>query len=628
MAAPLRAASNLKLAKTLLVSFVGLGALIVVGGAGTPVLLTLSKDVVKNVEGLSDSYQLEYGETLDLRHAKLTIGNAFTAQKEVLDGRVFTVRGFDAERIEDVQPVTLSYLDFTKEIKVTVAAKKLATVQPSFNFDTGILDWEPITGGQTYSVTLRDPTSKQSIATYSTQETEYNLNSVRFYTEFEVVVGASNPKKGTNGKSAYLDSDLSNPLNLRKVPDVTNVQYDDVGKQFTWDALTGVANYEVHINESTFSPTTNSIAYDTATPGEYTISVRGIASGGSSYATPTQVTFRRLPTPILSLGEDGKIAVENQERTVFYLDGVEFTGDLSSITEVGDYEITAKNVAQSQYEIPSAMSDKLRITKLAAPTISLVAAGTVGDYPTLNAEGVGANNSVQYYLNGAAWDGNFARITNVGDHTIRAKQIGLTNELDSELSNTLKVTKLSAPEVSFDQHDFTFSNKREGFMIYVDDQRQPALDGIDSAYIDTLSTGIHRVRARNLGNGTDLIVSNESNNISFLKPDINIAIGKNGSDRVAVMLTHTMEEVLDTFDASVKVTWKKDGQPDLSQDFDISVYKNDPTAVPRIFYFQRGETLFNRIEFDVTLDKPFETSSGSSVDIYKRQYATIGVDRI
>lgn len=620
MAHMLRAVAKLKLAQSIMIGSVALVALGVAGGATAPVLINMGTNVVTEVKELQEEYPIVYGGTLDLSNAKIHVGNAFDSVGQWISGDKFTVTGYDPLYV-GTQEVTLTYLNFKKVIKVTTSPKKLLTPAPKFNFTTGVLNWEPIENATFYTVYLRNPETKAAITNYNTETTTYDFNSIAFFSQFETYVIAGSDKKGSNGVSAYSPSDESAAVKLRKMSGVSDIHYDATDGKFKWTAATDASGYDVRINGSTFSPTAPEIAFDTTSPGVYNISIRTIGPNANvDYATPVEAEIRKMPTPKLSL-VNGALTAADGENLIWYRDGVEFTGDLKTITEVGSYSITAKNAARNAGEIDSAMSAPLVLTKLDSPLIS-VSEGV------LHASNVSSENSVQYYLDGTEWDANLSGITAVGAHKVTAKAIGNTNQISSEFSNEVTLTKLGAPTISFNGKSFTFDNADpSSFTIYINDQKRTDLTDLSETTLNGFSAGQYAVRTVNLGNGNDILRSADSNRVTFLIPNISWDEPSTSTDKESgaklahFVLHHSIPGVNRNINAKVEVKWIYSDHVNTQTYADWTVYRDGVTPDLRPLTFREA----NRIEFTIK-EVTYSTDPESTIKVFERTYETLGLD--
>ena len=584
MPASLRAVANLKAAKTIIGVLIAGGVLLAAGGAGTPIILGMAQDKVLEVLNLKDSYVLSYGETLDLEDCTIIVGNEFNKNGKSIEGKNLQIEGFDSEYI-GVKEVVVSYLNFSKKVNVTINPAKLATPSPVFNNATGILSWEPVTNGADYTVVLTDSASGQEISRSTIQEKSFNLNNIQFFTSFKVSVTSENSKKGSNGVSCFISSDASEPQTLQKLRNISNVRYE--GGKVKWDAISDITNYEVHINGMTFSPTDPEVTYDMTAAGNYAVSVRGIAGAGA-YATPTEVTFVKLPAPQLSFNGT-EIVVTGGQNVSYLLDGEPFSGDVNSITEVGAHVVTAYNVPSVDNELRSEVSNSLNLTKLSAPVLSLTAG-------KLSCTGIGISNIARYFDNGNPFDGELSSITGEGSHTITAKQAGSGNQILSAASNEIVITKRSAPIATFDGKDVAFSNKSENFRVIVDGERREYTE-VTPELIEVLSDSkTHSIAGVNLGNGNDILDSDPSNEVSFVVPKINVSTSyeKFGeSDLAKIRIAHEIADRDLPISATVKIEYfavsPEDGakvSPD-AVDTNFVVSKDSPAIGPRE-YNMRG----------------------------------------
>lgn len=605
MAHILRAASNLKAASAIIGSLVSGGIVLVAAGGATPIVLMQAQASVLSVEGLDDVYTLTYGDNFAdrLENVVITTGSGFDQSGKQVSGKSLKLDGYDAEYI-GTKEVLVSYLNFSKKINVTINPKQLTTPSPTFNNANGILRWEPVTNGKTYSVVLTDPTDGHEISRDHTEGSTYDLNSVQFFTAYEVSVFASNDKKGSNGVSAFIDSDPSVKTPLKKLPNVQNLRYEN-GK-FKWDAIAGVSSYEVHINTSTFQPTVNEISFDTTNPGEYQVSVRASA-GTDDYATPNEITFRRLPTPVLSF--DGtQLQAQNAENIEYYLNGEAWNGAITSITTGGDYTVTARNKANSASELESALSSPVYLTKLGKLSLNISSGKLV-------TTGLSPNCSAQYFVDGDSFDGDLSKVTGTGTHSITAKQVGAGNQIASELSNEVTLTKLASPIASFTGTSVDFSGKGDTFRVIVDGSRREYTEVSDELITTLSDNNVHTIAGINIGNGNDILDSDPSNEVSFVVPKINISsFYQDGM--VYLRVTHSIQGFDSDIVATVKREYFKGGVKTFDNTEEIKVSKESPSVGPKNWAAGTADTVKFTVELqDIEGLQIYKTGGTATVNI-------------
>ena len=611
MAHTLRAASNLKAATALIGTIIAGGVLIVGAGAATPVVLGMSKEGVTNVVNLEDSYTLTYGQDITpiMEKVKVTVGNGFNKEGKTLDGTVLKLEGYDSEYI-GTKEVIASYMDYSKRISVTINADKLKTPSPQFNNATGILSWEPVDNGKTYTIVLTDNGTGTEISRSTNEAPNYDLNNIGFYTKYDVTVFASNSKKGSNGVSAFIDSDSSKKITLQKLNQVQNLTYDQEEGSLKWDAI-DASSYEVVINGSTFNPTTNAQVFNMTNPGTYNVSVRGVAGEGA-YATPTTATYRRLPTPVLSYAND-TISVLGGESLSFSRNGEAFNGDVTSITESGEHKIKAKNTATNNFELESAWSDEITLTKLTPLVISL-------SDGVLQATGISPNNSARWFVDGEEFNGQLSTITGAGTHRITAKHMGSGNTIPSEPSNEIVITKLQSPVATFDGYAVTFSNTGNDFHISVDGERREETEVTEEIITALSDNKVHTISGVNYGDGDTIFDSDPSNEVTIVVPTITSnsyyeqkQAGTKTNYVANVKVTHDIEGRNEPIKAKLTVKYFKDGVEDVNRQTSeiVDISKDSPTVGPLQRSMGDG-TIVDEVRFI------FELMDVEGLQIFKR----------
>ncbi len=229
--------------------------------------------------------------------------------------------------------------------------------------------------------------------------------------------------------TTVVDSDISNTVTVTKLSEpVLSVNNEML-------EYTGTGTIEYLKNGVVFDGDLQSLA-----PGTYYITSRFIASNNlqlkSEYSNTLTIT--KLPTPIIQMNGEEVDCDDTLYTCTYYLDDVVFNGTLthSELTS-GEHVIEVAYTSTNTYVIDS---DKaiITITKLQEPTIDVL-----NDNITYT-----GTETIQYYLNGVEFDGDILNLL-PGTYNITAKFISQNDtEFDSELSNSIEITKLSAPIIS------------------------------------------------------------------------------------------------------------------------------------------------------------------------------------
>ena len=230
-----------------------------------------------------------------------------------------------------------------------------------------------------------------------------------------------------------LDSVLSDELTITKLEAPVIAIADGAFR------CTGGKNVQWYMNDEPFDGQASSLV----DVGTYTITAKSIAGKNElDSVLSNELTITKLEAPVIAFEEDVLICTGGKN-VQWYKNGVPFDGNINELVNAGTYTITAKSIA-GENELDSATSNTFTITKLAAPTIS---------FENGELSAVGGKN-VQWYLNGEPFDGQASSLVDAGTYTITAKSIAGKNELDSVISNTINVARLSAPVITFEDGAF------------------------------------------------------------------------------------------------------------------------------------------------------------------------------
>ena len=318
-------------------------------------------------------------------------------------------------------------------------------------------------------------------------------------------------------ESRWLDSPVSKKLSFEKREGVTEISYED-GK-IVWTAISGAKGYKVTLNDEELDAKNPSI--ERALKGGSNIIKVSVVYDGNIVYTEKTVTIKKLTTPSLTVSNRQVIC--NDSGVVFYLDGVEFDGNLATaITEPGEYALTAKRFATSEGEIDSDELAPITITKLPTPLL------TIADNTLVVQEGYTA----EYYLNGEVFSGNILDVINPDTYTVTAKFKGQNSfVLDSEMSNAVEFSKLAVPNIEYDifTKSVSIKNAAAKYEFYLNGE---VFDG----NVASLGAGYYEVTARNVGDGISSISSAESNTlyISNTEAKIEVADQNNGQAKIKV----------------------------------------------------------------------------------------------
>ena len=297
-----------------------------------------------------------------------------------------------------------------------------------------------------------------------------------------------------------LDSSFSNTINVTRLS-APVITFEDGAL-----TCTGGKNVQWYKNGVPFDGNASSLV----DAGTYTITAKSIAGDNeldSSFSNTINVT--RLSAPVIAF-EDGALICTGGKNVQWYKNGVPFDGDINKLVNAGTYTITAKSIA-GENELDSATSNTITITKLAAPTIS---------FENGELSAVGGKN-VQWYKNGVPFDGKASSLVEAGTYTVTAKSIAGDNELDSSFSNTINVTRLSAPVITFEDGALTCTG---GKNVQWYKNGEP-FDGQASSLIDA---GTYTITAKSIAgeNELDSSFSNTLNITKLAEPQISLGNNK------------------------------------------------------------------------------------------------------
>ena len=265
-------------------------------------------------------------------------------------------------------------------------------------------------------------------------------------------------------------------------------------------------NSELFINGKKFDGSLSSIVE----AGIYKITAIYVSSSkefiNSCYSNEISIT--KLPTPIVTV-EDNTLKVDKSYDVKYFLNGVEFDGNLTSIKTAGNHIITAKYIHDGDLELDSNISEDYNLIKINTPVIFIVG----GELKTDSEQ-----YEVQWYANGTPID-NINSLSQ-GNYNITAVYLKKDNhELNSEASSKVQVFKLGTPEIEIKDHKVVIK-KNDGEDNVDVNNICLFVDGVefDGDY-SKLSVGQHSFTAINIATNFGEINSSLSAAITMYKPE-------------------------------------------------------------------------------------------------------------
>ena len=458
---------------------------------------------------------LAYGEELELAGKKITY---YTNGGELVtvDITAEMVKNFNPNKVGE-QTVTINYGGKSHVVKVTVTSVVLAA--PTLKFDNGTISWDAVEGAGKYLLELRDTDGNMIDDPEISDATQYTVDSNLAVGAYEVIVTA----KAT--ESRWSDSPASKKLSFEKRVGVTEIKWED--ERIVWTEVPGAKSYRVTLNGEELEAKNAYIARPLV-GGANDIKVSVVYDGTVIY-TDKSVTIRKLTTPQLIVSN--RTVICNESGVVFYLDGVEFDGDLAAaITQPGvDYKITAKRFPTADGEIASDESEPITVKKLPTPML------TIADNALVVQEGY----TVEYYLNGEVFNGKIIDIVEPNTYSVTAKFKGDNGYvLDSEMSNPVTFSKLAVPAIDYDPMSKTVyvTDDSGSSQLYLNGE---AFDG----NVSNLGEGYFTVTARNVGDGVTSISSAESEPFYITNVEASITVADSGNGYANIYLDTDIENV-------------------------------------------------------------------------------------
>lgn len=264
----------------------------------------------------------------------------------------------------------------------------------------------------------------------------------------------------------------------------------------------------------------NSLDLSYLSAGTHTVCV---VADGNVYGETVTVT--KLAAPSLSLAGQNLTAAGAASGIKYFLNGSPFDGDLSAIKTAGAYEITAFNDAAGGYELASEMSETLTVTKLAPPVIL----GVTED-ERVSCSGGG---NINFYIDGRPFDGDISSLaSSTTSFNVTAVSVGGENELNSEPSAPHSFTRSAAPTIAYDAESkaLTVTGGVGNVEFYKNGEKF-------SGNMADLPAGVYVIKARNPGDGTTLLASAYSNEITVFYTDVEVKFQLSGTLLTTVLNT-------------------------------------------------------------------------------------------
>lgn len=518
---------------------------------------------------------LSYGEELDLTMGKITYNTNNGASFEIEVTKAMYENSFNPNKVGE-QTVKVSFGGKYHTVKVIVNL-----VKPVARFEGGLIKWNAVDGADSYNVVVTDMHDNVIVpGTNVEDKTEWLIPDTITFGAYKVTVSAL--KSG----NTYASSEVSAPVEFEKREGITEITYED--GTISWNEVPGASAYRVILNGEELNANGTSIAR-ALKGGSNEITVSAVYGGAVIYTNKT-VTVKKLTDPSLTISN--KKVICNDSGVVLYLDGTEFDGDLSGITEPGEYLLTAQRFPTKDGEIASDMIAPITITKLPTPTLTIE-----NNRLKLDKEGY----DVRYYLNGTEFSGNILDVATPDTYTVTAKFKARNSfELDSEVSNAQTFTKLSVPKIDYDiiTKSVVVTDAADKYELYLNGE---VFDG----NVKNLGAGYFTVTARNVGDGITSISSAESNPLYISNADARIIVADQGDGSVKIKIDTEIADL--KYDIQVKFY-------DDGGDYIDSWQKTGAKTNTQTVIYNRGGKVAAKLEITVVLIPPSDEFGTETIE--------------
>lgn len=213
--------------------------------------------------------EVTYGEEIDLSDYTVSYkkrsGEAVT---EPVTMKMF--RGFDPEKVNTQQTVTVEFSGKSVEIVVIVNSATLA--QPVLTRSGNNITWQSVPHAQDYGVYINNQTT--AVATVSEEARSYDLSEFAASGQLSVWVKANRPNE------KYNDSRMSETFTATKLAAPMDLTYGS--GTLSWGAVDGAdGGYELNVNGEALRSTSNSISV-TLNLGDNDVTVRAKSADGEA----------------------------------------------------------------------------------------------------------------------------------------------------------------------------------------------------------------------------------------------------------------------------------------------------------------------------------------------------------
>lgn len=375
----------------------------------------------------------------------------------------------------------------------------------NIKYDNGIISWDAVEGATSYTVSING-TKYQGI-------TESNYEYVLDKGTYDIVIEAYS----TIENSLYSTSE---PYRFELLNSVESISYKN--EYLSWNSVINATSYDVYLNDSFYINT-----YDPKIPvtsfksGVYKIGI--VAKNEyNAYVESNLKEFNCLINFELNV-HFGIVSFDNLTGNYTYhlvVDGIQNSKPLSSNSvDCNSLGLTAGEhtiqiLVDGNIKLDINLSSIVLITKLSSPTL------TIENNHVSNESGL---SNVTYYLNGNKFDGNLSNIANAGNYQVTGKTNATAdNEIDSDISTAIVVTKLEAPIISIQSGVLSNNNSTRIIQYYKDGV---PFDGNLSNITDA---GLYNITAKYIASSKNELDSGLSNTITvkkLAKPVISLSEG-------------------------------------------------------------------------------------------------------
>lgn len=447
----------------------------------TPII-TLNKNILSwNSIEHSSGYKFYYGDNEQSLTHTLDLHNVTSFDVSEVD--------FSGDYCFAIQAIKENNNYHDSSLSNVISKKKVASIN-NVNYNGTSFTWNAVSNADKYIININGT----------------NFETVSNYYNYDLTVGKTDVAVyGLSNNNEFIQSKACKK-NITKLDGFKNIKLEN--DYLSWDKIEHATNYQIYLDgdlKGTFP--NNYFSLSSYSSGAHNIELKALGENGDVISSSSGIINLIIG---FSLNiSNKKLEWSNVGSYTYdvYKDDQIYTTTTNNYLDISDDSSLSDGIYYFYVKIKNkdclgSNTNKIIVSKLSAPSLSIQNETLITSNPI----------NVKYYLDGEIFDGDISNLS-AGDHSIKALNTSTEdNILNSNWSNTISLTKLSQPTISLSStHDsIDVTGGLSNLKFYSDNIE---FDG----QLNSLSSGMHNITAKNCSSSSSELSSVVSNTISINK---------------------------------------------------------------------------------------------------------------